>query len=423
MHGPLDPYVTFKLVLMGLCLLLSGFFASSEAALFSLTPLHLHKMREERFPFFSSVERLLETPRRLLITIIAGNEIVNIVLTATATALFISLFGERGEWLTVAVLSPVLFLFGEAVPKIFGKTYSMRLSSTVAPLMSLIQRMEFPLVWLLERISGFILGPMRTREAAEGDPLMEDEFRSLVDAGYQEGILETGQRDLIHRVFELADTPVCDIMTPRVDMFCLPLSTSAGELRRKIVEQGYSRIPLYGTGPDDIVGILYARDLLGLMAEGRSPGSVEALLRKPYFVPEVRSADQVLRDFQKRNMHMAVVVDEYGGISGLVTMEDILEALFGDIYDERDTRKRPVHRIDEKTLMVSGVLSIDDFNEIAGTSIPSEDFGTVGGFVLHLFGRLPARGDRVETEGLSFVVRKTKGTRILNVRVTREEAP
>ena len=408
---------------MGLCLLLSGFFSSSEAALFSLTPLHLHKMREEHFPFFSAVERLLETPRRLLITIIAGNEIVNIVLTATATALFISLFGERGEWLTVAVLSPVLFLFGEAVPKIFGKTYSMRLSSTVAPLMSLIQRVEFPLVWLLEKISGFILGPLRAREAAEGETLMEDEFRSLVDAGYKEGILETGQRDLIHRVFELADTPVNDIMTPRVDMFCLPLSTGPQALRREIVEQGYSRIPLYGTGPDDVVGILYARDLLGLMAQGRSPGSVESLLRKPYFVPEVRSADQVLRDFQKRNMHMAIVVDEYGGISGLVTMEDILEALFGDIYDERDTRKRPVHRIDEKTLMVSGALSVDDFNEIAGTSIPSEDFGTVGGFVFHLFGRLPARGEKVAAEGLTFVVRKIKGTRILSVRVTREEGP
>ncbi len=408
---------------MGLCLLLSGFFSSSEAALFSLTPLHLHKMREERFPFFAHVERLLETPRRLLITIIAGNEIVNIVLTATATALFISLFGERGEWLTVAVLSPVLFLFGEAVPKIFGKTYSMRLSSTVAPLMSLIQRVEFPLVWLLEKISGFILGPLRAREAAEGEALMEDEFRSLVDAGYKEGILETGQRDLIHRVFELADTPVNDIMTPRVDMFCLPLSTDPQALRREIVEQGYSRIPLYGTGPDDVVGILYARDLLGLMAEGRSPGSVESLLRKPYFVPEVRSADQVLRDFQKRNMHMAIVVDEYGGIAGLVTMEDILEALFGDIYDERDTRKRPVHRIDEKTLMVSGALSVDDFNEIAGTSIPSEDFGTVGGFVFHLFGRLPARGEKVSAEGLTFAVRKIKGTRILSVRVTREEGP
>jgi CBS domain containing-hemolysin-like protein len=317
----------------------------------------------------------------------------------------------------------VLFLFGEAVPKIFGKTYSMRLSSTVAPLMSLIQRAEFPLVWLLEKISGFILGPLRAREAAEGEALMEDEFRSLVDAGYKEGILETGQRDLIHRVFELADTPVNDIMTPRVDMFCLPLSTDPQALRREIVEQGYSRIPLYGTGPDDVVGILYARDLLGLMAEGRSPGSVESLLRKPYFVPEVRSADQVLRDFQKRNMHMAIVVDEYGGIAGLVTMEDILEALFGDIYDERDTRKRPVHRIDEKTLMVSGALSVDDFNEIAGTSIPSEDFGTVGGFVFHLFGRLPARGEKVSAEGLTFAVRKIKGTRILSVRVTREEGP
>ena len=419
----MDSYDTFKLVLMGLCLLLSAFFSSSEAALFSLTSLHLHKMREERFPFFSHVERLLETPRRLLVTIIAGNEIVNVVLSAMATALFISLFGDRGEWLTVAVLSPVLFLFGEAIPKIFGKTYSMRLSSMVAPFMSLVQRLEFPLVWLLEKISGFILGPLRAREAAEGEALMEDEFRSLVDAGYKEGILGTGQRDLIHRVFELADTPVSDIMTPRVDMFCLPLSTSAGELRRKIVEQGYSRIPLYGTGPDDVVGILYARDLLGLMAEGRTPASLEALLRKPYFVPEVRSADQVLRDFQKRNMHMAIVVDEYGGISGLVTMEDILEALFGDIYDERDTRKRPVHRIDEQTLMVSGVLSIDEFNEIAGTSIPSEDFGTVGGYVLHLFGKLPARGDEIAAAGMSFVVRKVKGTRILSVRVSRGGEP
>ena len=416
----MDPYVTFKLVLMGLCLMLSGFFSSSEASLFSLTPLHLHKMKEERFPFFSSVERLLDAPRRLLITIIVGNEVVNIVLSAVATALFISLFGEKGEWLAIAALAPVLFLFGEAVPKTFGKTYSMRVSSMVAPLMMLVQTLALPVVWVLERISGFLLGPLRAREAAEGETLMEDEFRSLVDAGHKEGILESGQRDLIHRVFELADTPVADIMTPRVDMFCLPLSTSPQALRREIVEQGYSRIPLYRTSPDDIAGILYARDLLGLMAEGNPPASVETLLRKPYFVPEERGADQLLRDFQKRNMHVAVVVDEYGGISGLVTMEDILEALFGDIYDERDTRERPFHRIDGQTLMVSGALPIEDFNGLAGTSISSEDFGTVGGYVLHLFGRLPARGDEIRADGLKLVVRKVKGTRILGVRVSRE---
>ena len=405
---------------MGLCLLLSGFFSSSEAALFSLSSLHLHKMREERFPFLSRVERLLETPRRLLVTIIAGNEIVNVVLSATAAAFFIRLFGERSEWIAVAVLGPVLVLFGEAIPKIFGKTYSMQISSLVAPFMGLLQRAEFPLVWLLEKISGFILGPLRAREPAEGEALMEDEFRSLVDAGHKEGILETGQRDLIHRVFDLADTPVSDIMTPRVDMFSLPLSTSPQALHREIVEQGYSRIPLYRTGPDDIVGILYARDLLGLMGEGKTPASVEALLRKPYFVPEERGADQVLRDFQKRNMHMAVVVDEYGGISGLVTMEDILEALFGDIYDERDTRERPFHRIDERTLMVSGALSIEEFNRLAGATLPSEDFGTVGGYVLHLFGKLPSRGDEISADGLHLVVRKVKGTRILSVRVSRE---
>jgi CBS domain containing-hemolysin-like protein len=376
-------------------------------------------MREERFPFFSHVERLLDAPRRLLVTIIVGNEVVNIVLSATAAALFISLFGQRGEWLAIAAVAPVLFLFGEAVPKMFGKTYSMRLSSLVAPLMTLVQKAVFPAVWILEGISGLILGSFRKKETADSDALMEVEFRSLVDAGHEEGIIDASQRDLIHRVFDLADTPVEDIMTPRVDMFCLPVSTSPQALRRAIIEQGYSRVPLYGTGPDDIVGILYARDLLGLMAEGKAPASAEPLLRKPYFVPEERSADQVLRDFQKRNTHVAIVVDEYGGISGLVTMEDILEALFGDIYDERDTRERPFHRIDERTLMVSGALAIDDFNEIAGTSIPSDDFGTVGGYVLHLFGRLPSRGDEIASGGLTLVVRKVKGTRILSIRVTK----
>jgi CBS domain containing-hemolysin-like protein len=415
----LDPYVTFKLALLGLCLLLSGFFSSSEAALFSLTSLHLHKMKEERFPFFSYVERLLDAPRRLLITILAGNEAVNITLSAVTTALFISFFGERGGLLAIAVATPVLLLFGEAIPKTIGKTYSMRVSSMVSPLMMLVEKVEFPVVWALERLSGYILRPLR-KKGGEGDSaVMEEEFRSLVDAGHEEGIIDAGQRDLIHRVFDLADTTVEDIMTPRVDMFCLPVSTSPQALRREIIEQGYSRVPLYGTRPDDIVGILYARDLLGLMAEGKSPASAEPLLRKPYFVPEERSADQVLRDFQKRNMHVAIVVDEYGGISGLVTMEDILEALFGDIYDERDTRERPFHRIDERTLMVSGALAIDDFNEIAGTSIPSDDFGTVGGYVLHLFGRLPSRGDEIVSGGLTLVVRKVKGTRILSVRVTK----
>jgi CBS domain containing-hemolysin-like protein len=413
----LDPYVTFKLALLGLCLLLAGFFSSSEAALFSLSQLHLHKMKEERFLFLSLVERLLQTPRRLLITILAGNEAVNIIFSAVTTALFISFFGERGGWLTIAVATPILLLFGEAIPKTIGKTYSMRVSSMVSPLMVLVQKLEFPVVWALERLSGYILQPLRKKGGEGENAVMEEEFRSLIDAGHEEGIIDAGQRDLIHRVFDLADTPVEDIMTPRVDMFCLPVSTSPQALRREIIEQGYSRVPLYGTGPDDIVGILYARDLLGLMAEGKAPVSVESLLRKPYFVPEERSADQVLRDFQKRNTHVALVVDEYGGISGLVTMEDILEALFGDIYDERDTRERPFHRIDERNLMVSGAMSIEEFNSIAGTSIASEDFGTVGGFVFHLFGRLPVRGDGISYDGLSFVVRKVKGTRILSVRV------
>lgn len=416
----MDPYITGKLVLLFFLFLFSGFLASSEAALFSLTSLHLHKMREENSPFHQSVQRLIQYPKRLLITIIVANETVNILMSSVMAGVCIYIWGDSGKWAAIAVTTPALLVFGETIPKTLAKISPIRFSSLVAPPLTLIYRLEKPVVAFFDGVSGRIIRMLGLGER-ESRGLLESEFRTLVDVGLEEGILEKSQRDLIHRVFELGDTRVADIMTPRVDMFCIPLDTPAGQLKEKIVRHAYSRIPVYKSNPDDITGVLYAKDLLAGLSQGIDLSGITPLLRKPYFVPQERSAESLLKDFQKRKMHMAVVVDEYGGIAGLVTMEDILESLFGDIYDERDTRESLFHRVDDRTIIVSGGMSVEDFNTLADSAVSTKDFDTVGGYVFHLFGRLPAKGEMISSDGLVFRVERLAKARILRIRVTMQE--
>ncbi len=416
----MDAYLTSKLILLAVLFVLFGIFTCSEAALFSLSPLHLHRMREDRFPFIGHVKKLLDNPRRLLVTIIVCNETANIAFTALATALFVNLLGFDGQWVAIAVLTPLVLIFCEAMPKTFGKMYPMRFSSFASPVVRFFMTLGYPLIWLMERISAFFSSFIRGAQS-EGRVLTEDAIRGLVEAGHEEGVIEKAERDLIHRVFKLADTEVSAIMTPRVDMFCLPVVMGIDEMKREIVDHGYSRIPVYGSGGiDDVLGILYARDLLARAAGLGQAVRVESLLKKPFFIPAQRRADTLLRDFQIRKVHMAIVVDEYGGVEGLVTMEDILEGLFGDIYDERDTIEDLYHRLDERTLLVSGMMPIERFNEITGAGIDIEDFDTLGGYVFHLFGRLPVRGEKISMGGYTFSIEKMGKARILRVRVRRE---
>ncbi|MBE9546587.1 MAG: HlyC/CorC family transporter [Proteobacteria bacterium] len=417
----MDPHITLRFVLIAFLFVLSGFFSGSEASLFSLTSLHLHKMKEEESRFLFYVQRLLKYPRRLLITILVGNESVNVAISVVAAAIFIHFLGREGKWMAIAVVTPSLLIFGETMPKTFAIIYPIRFSSCVSLPLMVFSRIARPVIWVLERISGWFVNLFGMGDSKRGDTLMEDEFKTLVDVGHEEGALEESQRDLINRVFELRETRVSDVMTPRVDMFCLSVSMDIKDIERKIIGARYSRIPIYSDDIDDILGILYAKDLLAMIARKKKAVDVETLLRKPYFVPLEKRADSLLGDFQARKIHMAIVVDEYGGVAGIVTMEDILESLFGDIYDEYDIKEDLYHRVDEKTLLISGMMPVDDFNDLAGASIPREDFDTVGGFVFHLFGELPVRGEEVSFNDNTFTVEKMSGARILKIKVVKKE--
>jgi putative hemolysin len=413
--------LSLQITIIFILLLLSGFFSSAEAALFSLTELHLHKMNLDRYPFLRFVNLLLENRRRLLITIVVGNEAVNIGISILAASFFISLFGVNGQWVAIIFTSVVLLIAGESIPKTFGVTYSMQTSSAVSPILIIFSRLEYPIVVGLEKISDFILSLFTHSKFHNNDPIMEDEFKTLIDAGSREGVVEESQKELINRIFELGDKPVTDIMVPRVDMFCLPVTMTLEEVSAQVIKARHERVPVYAGDRDDITGILYARDLLNAALQETKPDNIEKLLKRPYFVPEGKTINGLLHDFQENRMQIAIIVDEYGGVSGLVTLEDILEHLFEEDSTDCNKLENGCERIDENTIIVPGKLPVEQFNILTQAQLPSDEFDTIGGFVLHLFGQLPSVGEEYTYQGFIFRIESVGRSRILKIRVAREK--
>jgi CBS domain containing-hemolysin-like protein len=409
------------IIILLILFLFSGFFSSAEAALLSLSDLHLHKMKSDNYPFLNSVVKLLGHPRRLLITVVTSNEAVNISISILAASFFIALFGEKGQWISIVATSIVLFLAGEAIPKTFGVTYPMQISSAVAPLLLLISRLERPIVVALEKTPELLLKRLGQRRMDGADVLTEDEFKHLVDAGSREGVVDESQKELIKTIFESGDRPVTDIMIPRVEMFCLALDMPVADIIREVVASRCERVPVYRDDRDDIVGILFARDLLGSALPTGSDASIEKSLVRPYFVPESKTINGLLSDFQEKSIQIAIVVDEYGGVSGLVTLEDILEHLFEEAYGDDDTACYECDMPDADTLVVPGRMSIEQVNELLQASLPQEEFDTIGGFVLHLFGKMPERGDMIHFGCYTIRVESVGRTRILKIRIEKEK--
>ena len=407
------------IVVLIILFILSGFFSSAEAALLSLRDLHLHKMERDNYPFFDYVVKLLSNQRRLLITIVTSNEVVNVSISILAASYFIGLLGMNGQWVSIIFTTVVLLFVGEAIPKTFGVTYPMQISSLVSPLLTAISRLEYPVVAGLEKISGLFLNRYAADKSEESGVLMEHEFKTLIDVGSLEGVVDDAQKELINKIFELGDRPVTDIMIPRVDMFCLPLDMPVDDMLQFIAAARQERVPIYREDRDDIVGILFARDLLNNVWRGRAQDSIQNLLIKPYFVPEQQTVHGLLHDFQKNFLQIAIVVDEYGGVSGMITLEHILEHLFEETVGDDEACYEGCEKIDEQTILVAGNIPVEQCNKLLDADLPEEEFDTIGGFVLHLFGKMPNKGEEIRSDGYAFSVEDVGKTRILKVKITR----
>lgn len=401
------------ILLLGL-LILSGYFSGSETALFSLSRIQLEKLIITNERRGRQVERLLERPRRLIISILLGNQFVNTALTSIATVLIIQIVGREVPWINIAIVLPILLLFGEITPKTIAIRRSEQFSLLVAASLTLFSKIITPCRWFIRAISDRIVNLFIRGNSRTPSILNEDVIKSIVDEGEKEGILAALEKDYIYRIFDFGDAYMDDVMTPRVNMFYLPAEMQLTEMINKIKEAHYSKVPIYRGNRDNIIGILFATDLIGLdpTKTEQSEKILQRILRKPYYVPITKRADELFRTFQLRKISMAIVLDEYGGVQGMVTMEDLLEAIFGKISDEYEQDDVPYERLGEHLFRIKAIMPLDEFNKLIGSDIVSEEIDTIGGFIFTLFGELPKPKNSIDYLNLNFTVEKVIGNRL-----------
>jgi len=408
-----------KAVLLPFLFLASAFFSATETALFALRRVDLEKWKEERNRRAALIGKMLENPGRLISTILIGNLIVNVAISSVLAALILPrLPGRYGEAAALAAGTLGILVLGDITPKSIvwprAKAFSLLLA---APLMTFSKAIA-PLRFVIEKLSAGVLFLLGARGGAESREMVsEAEFRAMVDMGEETGTLDPGEKELIHNIFEMTEQRAAEVMTPLPDVFMVPRDLPYEDLVAKYRVYRKSRIPVYEGERRNVVGILHFKDLLRPMAEdGRVP-SWEKHVRHPLFVPAVKKLPLLLREFQRRKVHIAVVVDEFGEQVGIVTIEDVLEELFGDIHEEHDREEKEIVARPDGSSRVLGKTPIHRFNAAFGTDLPDEEWDTVAGLLLHEFGRLPERGDRIVIAGLVATVERLKGVRIVEVGV------
>jgi len=436
-----DLSLSNNLILILLLLFLSGFFCLSEGSLFSLGRHQLDRLTKEGRKSSKLIEKLLKDPYKLIITILFADEVVNVAYTSviglTVKGILDNSSNQTIMLVSVAIASPSLLLLGEIGPKTLGVKYPRKIATTISYPLHIFHVLVTPIRWVLMVLSiGFtrVLGGKIEYEHSQ--KFTPEEVKALVGIGSEEGVITEIEKKLVRSLFKLEDVPAHKIMTPSINCFLLPINLSRSQALYEIKKRGFSRTPVYKGNKDNIVGVLYAKDLLSFdISEEKT---IKKFLKPPYFIPRTKMAFDLLREFQQQRIHIAIVVDEYGRLDGIVTMEDILEELFGEIEDERRVVKKAEVRWEGEALIIPGSMKMDEFNdtflftvlryggienlgeELEESVLPSqEDHETVAGFVFDLFGRFPTQGESVTYGSLVFTVNKVSGKRITEVKIQR----
>ena len=418
MVAPSNPYGWLILVLL---LLLSAFFSAAEAALLSANKLRLRRLRDDGDRRARQLSRLLEEePGRVLTALAVGNNIVNVGASILAAALFVQWLGPgRGPWLAVVAMTVALLIVGEITPKTFAAKHADRLALWLGRPVAWVAAALGPVIRILSLISDLLVRPLGGRVNLASPLVTEEEIRLLVRMGEEEGVIEADERQMIHSIFEFGDTVVREVMVPRIDMVCVEDTTTVDGVLRVILEEGHSRVPVYHETIDQIVGVVHVKDLLSHIKAGHHALPAREVMRPAYFVPESKRLDDLFREMRRKRTQMAIVVDEYGGTAGLVTVEDLLEEIVGPILDEYDVEEKLFETVDEHTAIVDGRLSIEEVNELMNLDLPTGEVDTIGGFVYSLLGHVPAQGEKITARDAEIVVEKLEGHRIARVRISR----
>jgi putative hemolysin len=398
-----------------------AFFAISETSLFALNPLDRLRLKEKHPVRGERVEALLARPRRLLVTVLLGVETSSIIFSVLATSLVLNLWGAEREWLVLLVMVPTFQFLGEIIPKSLALAYPGRLAGLMAPLIRPVIVVLSPVRVIVLQISRGILVALGFRPDLPIPSMHQEDFVHMVEDSHRRGLIASMERDFIQNLLNFGELRVGQIMVPRPDMFTLPADLPFGDMIQAIKLSRFSRVPIYEETPDQVLGVLHAKDILELCSQALCEAELPRhLLRPPYYVPENKRAFDLLNELQAHRQRQALVVDEYGTLVGLVTVEDLLEELCGEIPQEFTEEKQALDEVAPGVWRVKGTMSLMDFNEALGLKLPTEEFDTIGGLILSLVGSLPREGRAIMFDHLRFRVLRMKGTRILEVEVRRE---
>lgn len=412
-----DPASSWHVFLIGVLLGLSAIFSGSETAFFSLDSLKLKKLQDKDSQKAETVFSLLAAPRKLLISILIGNETVNVAATSIATAFCIDLFGNKGTGLAIAGMLVLILILGEITPKTIAIHHPIKFASRVVYFLNFFHRLITPLRRIIRVAVEYLLKPLIKQVPDAKTVLSEEEFQTLVEIGQAEGVLEKSQHEMIKNALEFTEATIAEVMTPRDDVFCLPIEESFESAVKKIKKKFFSRVPVYEGNLNRIKGILFTKDLLIHQYDINPPQAIRDLLQPPYFASSDEKVVDLLRDFQKNRIHMAIVMSKTGETAGIVSLENLLEELFGEIEDEAKRKARLYRKLGRNRHIVSAMMHVEDFNQRFSTHIDEEEYETLGGILLELYGTEPYPGEKRSFQGIKFTVERLKGRRIVEVLV------
>lgn len=407
--------MAWQITVLAVLLILSGFFSASETALFSISRSRIRFLVKKKNRFDLLIKKMKDNPHRLLSTILIGNNLVNIGASALATAIAIEVLSNNAVGIATGVMTFFILIFGEILPK------SIAAKSNIAVARAII----YPLYWVSILLSPavFFLNfiPRITGKIKPTPVMTEEELKSMIEVTEEEGEIDNEEKEFIHNIFKLDDTSASESMTPTTDMFAIDVNKKLP--LGAILKSGYTRIPVYENHIGNIIGILNIKDIFRHYGHSKGPINIRALMSKPYFIPESKKLNGLLKQFKLRKHHMAIVINEHGEVLGVITLEDVLEELVGDIIDETDQYEPEIVKTKKHTWLVLGKARIEEVNEKIAMHIPEfEEYDTFSGYLLYRIGRIPEENETITIDNFAITIKRMEANRIISL-VVEEKAP
>ena len=408
----------YEIISLIVLIALSGFFSGLEVALVGTTRSKVRQMLNEKLPGATSLDKLKSNPSRMMASVNLGNNLVNVASTALATDIALKTFESAGLAIAIGVMTFLILVFGEITPKTYCNANAAKIALRYSRVLLAFSYAFYPIVWMFEKITKGIINLIGSTE--EPPRLTEEEIKGVIEQGLQDNAIEKQESELVHGALNFDDIIIRSVMTPRTKMFTLNSKMLLFEALPMINKSGFSRIPIYGKNQDEIIGIINVRDVLKCLEKEEKMINLQQLSRKPIFVSQEKKVNDLLKEMQGRKSHMAIVLDEFGGVEGCVTLEDLVEEIVGEIHDETDVTKDNFQREGDSTIITNGDIEIDELNEIFKTRIPQgDDYATLSGLLHEKLRDIPKEGDRLIIDSLRIIIEKVLKNKPEKIRIEK----